>query len=72
MCFLAFIMGFHKMGYFFFLAVYLIRLMAPCPPALAPAPFLGHRSVEHSSSTRQRDSLRRHVSLPSSFIFFIL
>lgn len=55
-------MGFHKMGYFFFMAAYLIRLMAPCPPALIPAPFIGHCSAEDISATRQRDSLRRHVS----------
>jgi len=73
-------MGFHKMGYFFFLAAYLIRLMSPYPPALLPhpSPLIGHFNVESVSSTRQRDSMKRHLwaflmflQLISAFFFHL-
>eukprot|EP00026_Physarum_polycephalum_P002029 Phypoly_transcript_02033.p1 GENE.Phypoly_transcript_02033~~Phypoly_transcript_02033.p1 ORF type:complete len:965 (+),score=148.31 Phypoly_transcript_02033:78-2972(+) len=78
--FSAFIMGFHKMGYFFLLGAYLIRLVAPCPPALLPhpSPMIGHFSAENNSSTRQRDSMKRYVwaflmffQLVSAFFFHL-
>ncbi|KAN0039912.1 hypothetical protein ACTA71_007149 [Dictyostelium dimigraforme] len=34
--FSGFVMGFHKLGYFFLLGSFLIKLSNPCPPALLP------------------------------------
>ncbi|KYQ88324.1 hypothetical protein DLAC_11023 [Tieghemostelium lacteum] len=34
--FSGFVMGFHKLGYFFLLGAFLIKLGSPCPPALVP------------------------------------
>jgi len=77
--FSGFIMGYHKMGYFFLLAGYLTRLMNPCPPPLAPARFIGHKLADkEADSVRQQDSLMHYLwafllffQMASAFFFHL-
>eukprot|EP01133_Synstelium_polycarpum_P012827 gene12827-15056_t len=43
--FSGFIMGFHKLGYFFLLGAFLIKVANPCPPALAPRKWFNNSSA---------------------------
>ncbi|EAL71474.1 hypothetical protein DDB_G0271900 [Dictyostelium discoideum AX4] len=47
--FSGFVMGFHKLGYFFLLGAFLIKLSNPCPPALVPKYWFSQNT--HNSNT---------------------